>query len=74
MSYALHRVQTSAGIFGELKAMPIREDHLIAPQSPYGATKLCEEKQCLAYAYLYGIEAVALRYFNVYGPNQRYDA
>jgi UDP-glucose 4-epimerase len=35
---------------------------------------LCEEKQCLAYAKLYDIEAVCLRYFNVYGPNQRFDA
>lgn len=65
---------SSAGIFGELKTLPIREDHPIEPDSPYGATKLCAEKQCLAYAKLYGIEAVCLRYFNVYGPNQRYDA
>ncbi|HEY4760903.1 MAG TPA: NAD-dependent epimerase/dehydratase family protein, partial [Thermoguttaceae bacterium] len=41
---------------------------------PYGATKLCAEKQCLAYAKLYPLEAVCLRYFNVYGLNQRYDA
>ena len=44
------------------------------PETPYGASKLCEEKQCLAYAKLYDIEAVCLRYFNVYGPNQRFDA
>lgn len=65
---------SSAGIFGELKTMPIREDHPVEPNSPYGCTKLCEEKLCLAYANLYEIEAVCLRYFNVYGPNQRYDA
>jgi UDP-glucose 4-epimerase len=65
---------SSAGIFGELKTLPIREDHAIEPDSPYGCTKLCEEKECLAYAKLYGIEAVCLRYFNVYGPNQRFDA
>jgi UDP-glucose 4-epimerase len=65
---------SSAGIFGELKTLPIREDHAIEPDSPYGATKLCAEKLCLAYAKLHPIEAVALRYFNVYGPNQRYDA
>ncbi|OHB72119.1 MAG: epimerase [Planctomycetes bacterium RBG_16_43_13] len=65
---------SSAGIFGELKTLPIREDHPIEPDSPYGCTKLCEEKMCLSYAKLYDIEAVCLRYFNVYGPNQRYDA
>jgi UDP-glucose 4-epimerase len=65
---------SSAGIFGELKQLPIREDHPVEPDSPYGATKLCEEKLCLAYAKLYAIEAVCLRYFNVFGPNQRFDA
>jgi UDP-glucose 4-epimerase len=33
---------SSAGIFGELKTLPIREDHPIEPDSPYGCTKLCE--------------------------------
>jgi UDP-glucose 4-epimerase len=65
---------SSAGIFGELKTLPIREDHPVEPDSPYGCTKLCEEKQSLAYAKLYEMEAVCLRYFNVYGPNQRFDA
>lgn len=67
-------VSSSAGIFGELKTLPIREDHQVEPDSPYGCTKLCQEKLCLTYAKLYGIDAVALRYFNVYGPNQRFDA
>jgi len=65
---------SSAGIFGELVTMPILEDHPIEPDSPYGCTKLAKEKLCLAYAKLYDIEAVCLRYFNVYGPNQRFDA
>lgn len=65
---------SSAGIFGELKTMPIKEDHPLEPDSPYGCTKLCEEKLCLSYAKLYAIEAVCLRYFNVYGPNQCFDA
>ena len=67
-------VSSSAGIFGELKTLPIKEDHPAEPDSPYGCTKLCEEKLCLAYSRLYPIEVVCLRYFNVYGPNQRYDA
>ena len=65
---------SSAGIFGELKTLPIREDHPVEPDSPYGATKLCAEKLCLAYSKLHSLEAVCLRYFNVFGTNQRYDA
>jgi UDP-glucose 4-epimerase len=65
---------SSAGIFGELKTLPIQEDHPVEPDSPYGVSKLAGEKMCLAYAKLYDLEAVALRYFNVYGPGQRYDA
>lgn len=65
---------SSAGIFGELKTIPIKEDHPIEPDTPYGCTKLCEEKLCLSYSKLYDIEAVCLRYFNVYGPNQRFDS
>jgi nucleoside-diphosphate-sugar epimerase len=65
---------SSAGIFGELKTLPIREDHPVEPDSPYGASKLCAEKQGLAFARLYGMDVVCLRYFNVYGPGQRFDA
>lgn len=74
-----HRVRkvvysSSAGIFGELKTLPIREDHPAEPDSPYGASKLCAEKQCLAYRKVFGLQVVCLRYFNVYGVNQRFDA
>lgn len=65
---------SSAGIFGELKTVPIREDHPAEPDTPYGASKLGAEKLCLAYAKLYPLECVCLRYFNVYGVHQRYDA
>jgi UDP-glucose 4-epimerase len=67
-------VSSSAGIFGELKQLPIAEDHPLEPDSPYGCTKLCEEKLCLAFGKLYDLEVVCLRYFNVYGLNQRFDA
>jgi UDP-glucose 4-epimerase len=65
---------SSAGIFGELRTSPIREDHPTEPDTPYGASKLCAEKQCLAYGKLYGLDTICLRYFNVYGPKQRFDA
>ena len=65
---------SSAGIFGELKTLPIAEDHPQDPDSPYGASKLAAEKMCLVYNKLYGMTNVCLRYFNVYGRRQRYDA
>ena len=65
---------SSAAIFGELQHLPIGEDHPAEPDSPYGVSKLAEEKLCLAFGRIYGLEAICLRYFNVYGVNQRYDA
>jgi UDP-glucose 4-epimerase len=67
-------ISSSAGVFGELKTLPIREDHPLAPDSPYGCTKLCEEKLGLVWAKVYGLETVCLRYFNVFGRRQRFDA
>ena len=67
-------LSSSAGIFGELKTLPIAEDHPQDPDSPYGTSKLAAEKMCLVYNKLYGMHNVCLRYFNVYGPHQRYDA
>ena len=65
---------SSAGIFGEPRYQPVDEGHPTEPDSPYGATKLCGEKVVLSYMKLYGIKATCLRYFNVYGGNQRFDA
>ena len=65
---------SSAAIFGELIRSPIDEDHPQNPDSPYGVSKLAAEKHMLCFAKLYGITAVCLRYFNVYGVHQRYDA
>jgi len=75
-SHGVGRVvlSSSAGIFGELKTLPIREDHPQDPDSPYGVSKLAAEKMCLVYNKLYGMSNVCLRYFNVYGVRQRYDA
>ncbi|MDO8527702.1 MAG: SDR family oxidoreductase [Deltaproteobacteria bacterium] len=65
---------SSAAIFGEPQQLPIDETHRFAPDTPYGVSKLAGELQALSYAKLYGMDCVALRYFNVYGPNQRFDA
>jgi UDP-glucose 4-epimerase len=64
---------SSAAIFGEPTRLPIDEDHPAEPRSPYGVSKLAGEKLCLAYGALYDLDAICLRYFNVYGVNQRYD-
>jgi len=64
---------SSAGIFGEPRYQPVDEAHPCEPDSPYGATKLCAEKLALAYMKLHGVRASCLRYFNVYGRNQRFD-
>lgn len=65
---------SSAAIFGELQRLPIDEGHPTEPDSPYGVSKLAEEKLCLAFGRIYDLDAICLRYFNVYGVNQRYDA
>lgn len=67
-------LSSSAGIFGELKTLPIREDHVFDPDTPYGASKLFQERFSLTYQKLHGIQVTCLRYFNVYGPHQRFDA
>ena len=65
---------SSAAIFGEPQYQPIDEKHPLEPDSPYGVSKLAGEKHCLCYGRTYDIDVVCLRYFNVYGVNQRYDA
>lgn len=65
---------SSAAIFGELLTMPISEDHPQNPDSPYGVSKLAGEKHMLCFSRLYEMVVVCLRYFNVYGVRQRYDA
>ena len=50
--------------------MPQDEDHALQPLSPYGITKLCTEKYLYFYQSTWGIDFVALRYGNVYGPRQ----
>ena len=65
---------SSASVYGELMTLPIGEEHPVEPDSPYAATKLCQEKLCLAWSRLYPLDCVCLRYFNVFGPNQRVDA
>jgi len=57
-------------VYGESNALPHSEAAPKLPVSPYGVTKLASEFYLAAYAQMYGINAVALRYANVYGPRQ----
>lgn len=61
---------SSAAVYGATAALPNRESAMPQPQSPYAAAKLAAEVMLLGYAASYGLEAVCLRYFNVYGPRQ----
>ncbi len=64
---------SSAAIFGELITPSIDENHPQNADSPYGVSKLAAEKMIIAYSGIYDIISVCLRYFNIYGVNQRYD-
>ena len=61
---------SSAAVYGPPAYLPIDEQHPTRPSSPYGLSKLTGERYCLLYGQLYGLSVCALRYFNVYGPNQ----
>lgn len=64
---------SSAALFGELETDTIAEDHPQNADSPYGVSKLAAEKMILSYMGIYGIRGICLRYFNIYGKNQRFD-
>jgi len=72
---ALERVvyASSSSVYGDAVAIPMKEDALPRPVSPYGVTKLAAEQLCYLYFANHGVPAVSLRYFTVYGPRQRPD-
>jgi UDP-glucose 4-epimerase len=65
-------VNTSTGgaIYGEADVIPTPETVEPRPMAAYGQSKFCAERYCGWYGRLYGMEAVTLRYGNVYGPRQ----
>lgn len=62
---------SSAAIYGQPADTPIQETDRQKPTSPYGLEKLTADHYARLYHDLYGLETVALRYFNVYGPGQK---
>ena len=61
---------SSCAVYGDSPQLPLTEDQPARPLSPYAASKLADEAYAGAFAYAYGVEAVGLRYFNVFGPGQ----
>src|SRR5438477_5492648 len=61
---------SSSAVYGDRARPPLVETMPAAPISPYGFSKLAGEQYCGIFHQLYGLETVALRYFNVFGPRQ----
>ena len=61
---------TGGAIYGDPEFVPQSEDHPLRPVSPYGITKLTTETYLYYYNKQYGIEYIALRYGNIFGPRQ----
>lgn len=64
---------SSSSVYGDVATLPMHEDALPKPVSPYGVSKLAAEHLCYLYWKNFGIPTMALRYFTVYGPRQRPD-
>jgi UDP-glucose 4-epimerase len=61
---------SSSSTYGANKELPKRESMATVPIAPYAVSKLAAEGYCRAFFNVYGLETVALRYFNVFGPRQ----
>jgi len=64
---------SSSSVYGETGKLPMHENDLPKPMSPYGVSKLAAEHLCNLYYQNFGVRSVSLRYFTVYGPGQRPD-
>ncbi len=63
-------VASSSSVYGANPALPKHEDMATMPVSPYAASKLATEAYALAYARSFGLDVLAFRFFNVFGPLQ----
>ncbi len=61
---------SSSSVYGDNPELPKHEGMIPNPLSPYAVSKLASEKYCGVFSKIYGLETVALRYFNVFGPRQ----
>ncbi len=58
---------SSTAVYGDAKTLPVQENIALHPLSPYAASKVAGEAYCSAFANCFGLETVALRFFNIYG-------
>ena len=72
--YKVKRIifSSSAAVYGQPKTVPIKEDAILSPTSPYGETKLMIEKMLAAFDTAYGIKSICLRYFNAAGASEMF--
>ncbi len=63
-------VASSSSVYGANPALPKHEDLAPSPRSPYAASKLAAESYTLAWSHVWGFDALAFRFFNVFGPLQ----
>jgi UDP-N-acetylglucosamine 4-epimerase len=63
---------SSCAVYGDTQTLPIQENVELKPLSPYAAHKFAAEKYAQKFHKVHGLETVSLRYFNVYGPRQKY--
>ncbi|MCD1294877.1 UDP-glucose 4-epimerase [Methanocella sp. CWC-04] len=63
---------SSSSVYGNVR-LPMNEESILRPVSPYGVTKLAAENLCYLYWKNYGLPSISLRYFTVYGPRLRPD-
>ena len=63
-------VASSSSVYGDTAVLPKHESLPVAPRSPYAASKLATESYALAWGTSFGLDVLALRFFNVFGPLQ----
>jgi nucleoside-diphosphate-sugar epimerase len=64
---------STSSVYGDTDSLPMREDAVCRPHSPYGVTKLAGEHLCQLYWRNFGVPTACVRFFTVYGPRQRPD-
>lgn len=65
---------SSAEVYGQPRRLPVSEEHPLEPRSPYGAAKIAAEKLIEAWAPAFGMRAVVLRPFSIFGPGASADS
>lgn len=61
---------SSSSVYGDCPRVPIVEEEILSPLSPYALSKMAMEQYAKVFERCYGLETVGLRYFNVFGPRQ----